>query len=175
MGAFWRRLGDIPETELYRTRFDAVAPLATPSAVDGTRPRVRQALVGAVQDLRAKGLEAMAPLGRVQFVRAGDDKVGVYGGCSAAGYFTIACSHGKDGALDALAEGNSYLQVVRFGSDGVHAHTMLAHGEQEGALAGGAGAAPLLRYARKEWLAFPFSERAIAADPQLTRQRLPPP
>lgn len=173
-GAFWRRLDAIPEAELYRKPFDGAAPLATPSGVDGARPGVRQALVAAVRDLRAKGWEAGAPLGGTQFVRAGGDKVGVYGGCSAAGYFTIACSHGKDGSLDDLAEGNSYLQVVRFGADGVRAHTMLAHGEQEGALAGGAGAEPLLRYARKDWLAFPFSERDIAADPQLKRQVLLP-
>ncbi|CDG82370.1 penicillin acylase family protein [Janthinobacterium agaricidamnosum] len=173
-GAFWRRVDKIPDAALYRTPFDAAAPLTTPSAVNGADPRVRQALVDALGDLRGKGWAIDAPLGDVQFVRAGGRHAGVFGGCSAAGYFTIACARGPDGSLDALAEGNSYLQMVRFGPDGVDARTMLAHGEDERALAGGPGAAPLLRYARKEWLAFPFSEAAIASDPQLTRRVLLP-
>ncbi|MET0266316.1 MAG: penicillin acylase family protein [Duganella sp.] len=179
---WWRQLDRLPASQLYRTDFDAALPLHTPAAINGADPRVRAALAAAVQSVRAGGHALDAPLGSVQALRT--DGTAVYGGCSAAGYFTVACSHAKDGRLDAQSEGNSYLQVVRFGSEGVAAHTLLAHGEREQALAGGAGAsagavtgtgkAALHRYARKQWLPFAFSEQAIAADPALTRQVLLP-
>lgn len=170
--AFWRQIVRLPEAQLYRTAFDPARPLQTPAAINGADPRVRAALAAALQSVRAGGRAPDAPLGSVQLLRA--DGTAVYGGCSAAGYFTVACSHAPDGALDAQTEGNSYLQVVRFGPQGVDAHTLLAHGEREQAVAGGSGGEPLQRYARKDWLAFPFSEQAIAADPQLARQVLLP-
>jgi acyl-homoserine-lactone acylase len=72
-------------------------------------------------------------------------------------------------------QANSYLQVVYFGPRGVHAHTMLAHGQQESALTPqGAGAGPVARYARQAWLRFPFREADIARDPAFTREVLRP-
>jgi len=41
-------------------------------------------------------------------------------------------------------------------------------------VSGGAGAAPIARYARKDWLRFPFSEQEIARDPKLSRFVLQP-
>ena len=46
---------------------------------------------------------------------------------------------------------------------------LLAHGQDELALSSGYGTAPVARYARKDWLHFPFREEEIEKDPELRR------
>ncbi|UKI07940.1 MULTISPECIES: hypothetical protein [Variovorax] len=61
-----------------------------------------------------------------------------------------------------------------FDRRGVQARTLLAHGERETAVTGGSGLGPVARYARKDWLRFPFREEDIARDPQLRRVTVRP-
>ena len=56
----------------------------------------------------------------------------------------------------------------------MQARTLLAHGERETAVTGGSGLGPVARYARKDWLRFPFREEDIARDPQLRRVTVRP-
>lgn len=172
--AFWQRLDALPEEALYRVAFNGAAPLETPRAPHPGAGRAAQALAGAVQELAADGLPLDTPLGARRYVDSGGRRLPLYGGCHAAGYFTVACPKDPSGRLGPNALGNSYLQVVRFGPRGVIAHTLLAHGQREDAVDGGPGAAPVDRYARKAWLHFPFRDEEIAADPALTRTLLQP-
>ncbi|WP_085316159.1 penicillin acylase family protein [Derxia lacustris] len=172
--SFWTGL-DGPDGEtLFATPFSAAAPLATPAAPRATDPRVAQALGAAVLDFRRKGWRLDRPLGRELRVDLAGTPLPLYGGCPALGHFTVNCSADDSHVLDANAIANSYLQVVSFGADGVAAHTLLAHGQRETALAGGAGAAPVRRYARRDWLRFPFTDAQIAADPALRVRQLAP-
>jgi len=172
--AFWTRLDDLPDGVPYRVPFAADAPLDTPRDPDGADPAVRRALLAAARDLRRRGwpLDA-APRGRL-YARSGGEHVSLYGGCHAVGYFVIACNRDGSRVIEPWSHANSYLQVVRFGPDGPEAHTLLSHGERDTAVDGGAGSAPVKRYAQKAWLRFPFDEASIVADPQLTRRTLPP-
>lgn len=172
--AFWARLRKIPVRALYQVPFSHEAPLQTPRAPVANDGRVAQALTAAVQDLAAKGQALDEPLGNRRFVLGGGRRLPLYGGCHSVGYFAVACdpSGGERIGPDALA--NSYLQVVRFGARGVEAHTLLAHGQDETAVANGRGAAPVARYLRKDWLRFPFHEEEIARDPGLRRTLLRP-
>jgi acyl-homoserine-lactone acylase len=104
------------------------------------------------------------PLGALRFARSEGRTIALFGGCDAEGYFTVACANEGDYAMGERSHGNSYLQVVYFDRHGVQAHTLLAHGQRETAVANGPGAAPVARYARKDWLRFPFREEDIARD-----------
>ena len=172
--AFWTRVQEIPANELYAQPFSASAPLQTPSAIQAADPRVASALAGAVQDMARKGWALDAQLGQQRFARSEGRKLPLFGGCDAEGYFTVACANDGDYAMDDRSHGNTYLQVVYFDRRGVQARTLLAHGERETAVTGGSGLAPVARYARKDWLRFPFREEDIARDPQLRRVTVRP-
>lgn len=172
---FWAELEKTGEDKLFSVPFSSEMPLETPRAPTMKEGVAAQALAAAVTALAAKGQRVDAPLGRYRYAHTAQGATPIYGGCGSTGYFTVACvgeeSTGSAGmGPDALA--NSYLQVVTFGPEGVQAHTLLAHGQDEQALIGGRGAAPVVRYARKDWLRFPFSEAEIAGDPGLRRNVL---
>lgn len=81
----------------------------------------------------------------------------------------------EDDSLEPLgpnALANTYLQAVHFEWDGVVAHTLLAHGQDERVFSTGDGLAPVRRYARKDWLRFPFHDADIRRDPSMRRQVL---
>ncbi len=171
---FWARVQKIAPAELYATPFSPRSPLTTPDAIRASDPRVARALAGAVEDMAARGWPLDTPLGAQRFARSEGRAVPLYGGCDAEGYFTVACARDGDYAMGELSHGNTYLQIVHFDARGVQARTLLAHGERETAVTNGAGAAPVLRYARKDWLRFPFREEEIARDPLLVRETLRP-
>jgi len=172
--AFWTRVLKIPAKDLYTTTFSASAPLTTPSGINAADPRVPRALASAVEEMARKGWALDTPLGERRFVRSEGHQVPLSGGCDAEGYFTVACANEGDYTMGDRSHGNTYLQVVYFDRRGVHARTLLAHGEKETAVTNGPGAAPVVRYAKKDWLRFPFREEDIARDPALVRQTLRP-
>ncbi|MRW93447.1 penicillin acylase family protein [Duganella sp. FT80W] len=162
--AFWSELDEIPVQELYATPFSSEAPLQTPAGVRAGEVRVGQALQRAVAQLEKKGWRLDEPLSARLTVHNGAQVLNLYGGCHDSGYFTVVCQPGGGYAMDANTHGNSYLQVVYFAADGVHAHTLLAHGQGERALDGGAADTAdtaIARYVRKDWLRFPFTEQEI--------------
>jgi acyl-homoserine-lactone acylase len=174
--SFWTYVEQIPAAQLYRAPFDAARPLATPARPGADEARIAQALARAVQDFHREGKALDAALGNRRSVSSGGQRVPLFGGCPMAGHFVVACNRDGSDAMGPLSMGNSYLQVVSFGANGPEAYTLLAHGQRDGAVAGGQGDEPVLRYAHKAWLRFPFSEAEIAAaaDPALTRRVLSP-
>lgn len=172
--AFWTRVDKTPDDALYRVAFSRAAPLDTPRAPGPDDGRVARALAAAVVSLSARGRALDAPLASERYVESGGHRLPLYGGCHSVGYFTVACNQEDGDRLGADSLANSYLQVVRFGPRGVEADTLLAHGQDESAVDNGPGAAPVERYARKDWLRFPFREADIARDPNLERTVLQP-
>lgn len=171
--AFWARLEDIPTAEFYRVPFSPDAPLDTPRAPNASDLRVAQALAATVAAFAERGWALDAPLGSRRFVQSGSGPVALYGGCHGAGYFTVMCDGDDSHPIGPDAVANTYLQVVRFGPRGVVAHTLLAHGQDEATLGDGSDTSALARYARKDWLPFPFREDDIARDPGLRTTVLP--
>ncbi|HEY6923348.1 MAG TPA: penicillin acylase family protein [Steroidobacteraceae bacterium] len=163
--AFWDRVVDLPEAERYRVPFSPDQPLLTPNALNVSDPLITQALGAAVSALADTGVSLTAPVGK--YLRVGN--VPLFGGCNEEGYFTSACD--DDGAYRVTGPhflGNTYLQVVRFDSRGVRATTLLSHGERERGFIEGPLDPGVRRYAAKDWLEFPFSEKDISKDPALT-------
>lgn len=167
--ALWARLEQIPADDLYGVAFSGDAPLDSPRKLQAGDGRATKALAVTVLEFGAKGWPLDEALGNRRFVASGGHRYPIYGGCHSAGYFTVACDDDGGNRMGPDSLANSYLQVVRFGSSGVEAHTLLAHGQDEAAVAGGQGAAPVARYARKAWLRFPFREDEIRRDPGLKR------
>ncbi|MFT3803154.1 MAG: penicillin acylase family protein [Burkholderiaceae bacterium] len=167
--AFWQELQKVAQDKLYKIPFSTQAPLTTPSAPALDERGAAKALAAAIASLSANGIALDAAPGSQRVVFSGGRRWPVYGGCGDIGYFTTACPEEGGYRMGPNVISNSYLQVVRFGDDGVDAHTLLAHGEDERAVSGGPGSAPVARYSRKDWLPFPFREADIRRDPQLTR------
>jgi acyl-homoserine-lactone acylase len=171
--AFWNRVREIPEAERYATPFSVHDPLNTPTTLKVADPRMAQALGAAVLALQDAGIGLADTLGK--HLHAGSDNapVPLFGGCETSGYFTIACD--DEGGYKADSKqfvGNAYLQVVRFEDGKPLAHTLMAHGQADPNPAGTVDPA-LRRYASKDWLAFPFEEGQILADPKLAVTVLP--
>lgn len=163
---WWLRLQQLPASELYATTFSAADPLRTPGGIRASSERIGHTLALAVAELGDRALALNAPLGSYRFALSEGQRIPIYGGCEKAGFFTVACSE-PGGAMTVNSVANTYLQVVTFANGGVKAHTLLAHGQKETAVSGGAGGEPVLRYARKDWLPFPFHESDLARDPSL--------
>ena len=167
--AYWAELEKPAIGESFQVPFSHRDPLDTPDRPAVAPEQAAQALATAAGRLESAGLPLDAPPGQVRFIRSAGKRWPLFGGCDGAGYFAVACGDGGRPGLGPDTIGNSYLQVVRFDSSGVQAHTLLAHGLDEAALLGGRGSDPIDRYAHKRWLRFPFAERDIARDPALTR------
>jgi acyl-homoserine-lactone acylase len=126
----------------------------------------------------AGGRALNTPRGRYLHAYNARGRVPLYGGCEEMGYFTIACNYSDGGyEIGRTSIGNTYMQIVHFGPEGVEAYTMLAHGMSESALGQGPGGQEntgLYRYARKDWLRMPFREEDIMRDRELKQSVLYP-
>ncbi|MDR5824839.1 penicillin acylase family protein [Caballeronia sp. LZ043] len=176
---FWMRITRIAPERLYVAGFDPDKPLATPADFNVDNPAVlqdlRQALGGAALALRLNGFALDSRRGDILYTTRQGARVPLYGGCDEAGYFTVVCARrpldAKGYPMDPNGQGDSYVQVVTFGADGVdgvEADTMLSHSESDDP-ASPHSADATRAFAAKRWARFPFTEQAIDADPAVTR------
>ncbi|KVE34327.1 penicillin acylase family protein [Burkholderia sp. BDU5] len=173
--ALWRRLLLIPPEQLYAVPFDPSRPLATPAGIAAAPAQLAAALHEAIAVLRNAGIALDAPRDATLYVQRKNERIALFGGCDAAGYFTAACVSGQPNPHASPASGtllgNTYLQIVSFADDGVSARTLLASSESDDSdsphYADGTRA-----YAAKRWLQVPFSDAAIERDPMLITHRL---
>ena len=179
---FWRRLDGAGLARFYRVPFDPAAPLATPRGLDTSnpalKPALQQALGGAILAMQRYGFALDSTRGELLHADRNGERIPLFGGCDDAGYFTVVCSlrpvDAGGYAVDRSGHGASYLQVVSFDANGVQADTMLAHSESDDP-ASPHFADATRRFAGKQWLRFPFTEEAIAADPGMTTTKLQAP
>ena len=153
----------------YRVPFDASDPVNTPRGLRTEDPRVRQALVEAVQELRGKGIALDAPLGSVQAEVRGSERLPIHGGPGTAGVFNAinvlaADIKGEGRGYENVEHGSSFVQAVQFRAKGcpVEARTILTYSQSANP------ESPWYsdqtrRYGRKQWNDVPFCERDIAA------------
>jgi acyl-homoserine-lactone acylase len=176
---FWVRVTRIAPERLYANGFDPAAPLATPGGFNTSNPSVvqdlKQALGGAVLALKLNGFALNSRRGDILYSTRNGARVPLYGGCDDAGYFTIVCARrpldARGYPMDFNGHGDSYLQVVSFGQQGVEADTMLAHSESDDPASPHSGDGTRL-FSSKTWQRFPFTDQAIDADPAIERTTL---
>jgi acyl-homoserine-lactone acylase len=171
----WRRLQTIPPQQLYATQFDPAQPLTTPAGIAADPAKLAAALHDAIAALRRAGIALDAPRGAALYVDRNGERIPLYGGCDAGGYFTAACAaHPFDTrgySMDVNPSGDTYLQLVSFAGDQVLARTLLASSES-GDPASPHYADATRDYAARRWLSIPFSEASIARDPALSVRTL---
>ncbi|MDE1139845.1 penicillin acylase family protein [Paraburkholderia tropica] len=172
---FWTRASKVPADKLYRVPFDPAAPLTTPNGLNTADADIvaalRHALAESVRALRGFGFAADSPRGQLLYTQRGAARVPLYGGCNDAGYFTVVCAqhplNAGGYAMDGSGHGDSYVQVVSFGPQGVHADTMLAHSLSDDPASPHFSDATR-EFARGAWQRFRFTESEIEADPALS-------
>ena len=172
---WWRRLLLIPPAQLYAVPFDPAQPLATPAGIAADPARLAASLHDAMAALEKAGIAIDAPRSAALYVQRNDERIALFGGCDAGGYFTAACAaHPFDSraySMNVNPNGNSYLQIVSFAGDDVLAQTLIASSESDDP-ASPRFADGTRSYAAQRWLTIPFSETSIARDPALTRRTL---
>ena len=175
---FWRRLDDLPASQLYAVPFDPQRPLTTPSGIAVDRAKLATVMRAALAALQSAGIPIDAPRSQALYVQRNDERIPLFGGCSEGGYFTAACAqHPFDQraySMDVNPDGNSYLQIVRFEQGEVVADTMLASSESDDP-ASPHYADGTREYAKQRWLRVPFSDAAIARDAAAAAQVLTAP
>jgi acyl-homoserine-lactone acylase len=166
----WRRLLTIPPQQLYAVQFDPAQPLTTPAGIAADPVKLAAALTDAIAALRRAGIALDAPRSAALYVERNAERIPLFGGCDAGGYFTAACAaHPFDTrgySMDVNPNGDTYLQIVSFAGDQVLARTLLASSES-GDPASPHYADATRDYAAQRWLSIPFSEASIARDPAL--------
>lgn len=166
---FWNRASQLDAGALYAVPFSAGDPLHTPRGIKASAAAdLQQAFGAAVLRVRASPYPLDAARGDYLFSVRGGVKIPLYGGC-VDGYFTHICPNnrldrgGYSMDIDANANGNSYLQIVRFPQGGVEAHTLVSYSVSEDPASPHFGDYTQA-YGQKQWLRFPFSEGEITAD-----------
>ena len=166
---FWSRASLVAESSLYQVRFDPADPIGTPRVLNvAATGTLKQAFGAAILRVQASGFALDATRGETLFAVRGSEKIPMYGGCGAQGYYTVACALSRldQGGyqLDTATSANSYMQVVRFPSEGVEAYTFLTFSLSDDPAS--AHYADYTRaYSAGQWQKMPFSEGDIAKDP----------
>ncbi|MGW0628861.1 penicillin acylase family protein [Streptomyces sp. NPDC002758] len=107
----WRRL---PTAQLWKVPFSAADPVGTPNTFDTSAPAFATALADTVAELRAAGIALNSPLGELQFVVRGGQRIPVPGGTESLGVWNKVEGvwDAAHGGYTEVTTGSSYIQAV---------------------------------------------------------------
>src|SRR5215217_3540507 len=145
--------------------FDPADPVNTPRGLNASDPKVPDALRGAVEDLRAKGIPLDVPLGAQQAEPRGAERIGIPGCSENEGCFNIISTRrDAQGDYDPYT-GSSFVMVAGFDAKGrPHGSAILSYSQSENPLSPFSSDQTRL-FSREQWLPMRFTEREIKADP----------
>lgn len=170
---FWMRAHTIPN--VYAVAFNAADPVNTPRGLrmqDGTvGPAVFKALKDAVGAMRTAGFALDAPLGDVQAAISPAGRIALHGGEEYEGVLNKLTSQPVSAQGLHVYFGTSYVQTVGFDNQGPVAQALLVYGQSVDPNSPHAWD-QMRQFSAKRWISLPFTEQAIAADPQLTVVKL---
>ena len=158
-----------PEEGLFTVPFDAKDPVNTPRGLNTSLPKVREALIGAIDDLRAANAPMTATLRQFQYVQKGDHRIPIYGGPAIVGDFNLINIQPWDPTKGwALGGGGgaSYQGLVEFTKDGPTGMTLLTASQSTNPDSPHFTDQTIL-FSNKVFKPLVFSEKDIAADPNL--------
>ncbi|NVE01539.1 penicillin acylase family protein [Massilia sp. BJB1822] len=164
-GTQYRMQGD---AAIWAVPFNAADPVHTPRGLRYRDPALAEALALALDevtaDLNAKGLPLATKLGEVQVATVGGRRIGIHGGIDPMGVLNAIETERLVNGVFEVNGGTTYLQVVGFDAQGPVAQTLLAY-SQSSDPSSPHHSDQTERFSRKQWIALPFSEAAIQADP----------
>jgi acyl-homoserine-lactone acylase len=173
---FWFRVVALRASgaAVYETPFDPADPIGTPRDLNAELPELAQAFAGAVRAIENAGFAFDAPRASFSYREGAGgpaDRIAIPGGFQRTGNFTVAQATRptlREGSgYGPIDFGNSYLQVVAYGPDGLDASTLVTYGLSTDPASPHYDDYTRL-YANKEWLRAAFTEAEIAADTTLT-------
>ncbi|QSQ26273.1 acylase [Pyxidicoccus parkwayensis] len=151
----------------YLVPFLPTDPVNTPRGLNTLHPQVVQALGGAVQVMRDRGLPLDVALGTVQHVPRNEARI-PYHGC----YDAEGCFNQMGGLL--LPDytyrpslGTSFVMAVSFTDAGPVGRSLLAYSQSSNP-ASPYFADQTWMFSRKQWVDMRFTEADIASDPELS-------
>src|SRR5829696_5011994 len=150
--------------------FDPADPVNTPRALDGNDPKLTDALRGAVEDLRAKGIALDVPLGEKQAEPRGSERIGIPGCTEVEGCFNIISTRrDAQGNYDPY-HGSSFVMAAGFDAKGrPHGSAVLSYSQSENPESP-FYADQTRRFGQEGWLPMRFTEAEIKADPAYSRR-----
>ncbi|WP_341677443.1 penicillin acylase family protein [Niveibacterium sp. SC-1] len=167
-----------PGDAAWRVPYDPADPLHTPRglATDDAlvATQLRDALVLAVQRVRAAGWTPDKRLGDVQMTRIAGRSIPIHGANDELGVYNAQALPVAPDELPMPHEvfwGTSYLQAVSLRPDAIQAFGLLAYSQSSDPDSPHA-ADQTERFSRKQWIALPFTEAQILADPSVEHRRL---
>lgn len=171
---FWFRVEAVRTAgaAVFKVPFDPADPVNTPRDLKTEEPLLAQAFAAAIASVQASGFPFDAPRSAFSFREGkGGERIAVPGGFQRTGNFTIAQVNApllKSGTgYGPLNYGNSYMQVVAYGPNGIDASTFVTYAQSTDP------ASPhyddyTRQYAQKQWLKAAFTEAEVAADTKET-------
>jgi acyl-homoserine-lactone acylase len=165
---YWVRLlgGQSIDKLPWRVPFDPKDPVHTPNSLDSGNFAVRDALARAVLALRKAGIPLNAPLSDVQKVTRGGEQIPIHGSIGELGVLNVI-TPGQVGGRPDIVFGSSFIQQVRFTSDGPpEAYSVMAYSQSADPNSPHYADQTKLFSAGK-WVTERFTEEQIAASPEL--------
>jgi acyl-homoserine-lactone acylase len=168
---FWKIASGIEG--IYSVPFDPADPVDTPRGIAIDKPEIRQAVRDALATAQTVLLDAGIPLdapwGQVQYAQRNGDKIPIPGAPGSSGMFSYIISKlSKGEGYTPIITGNSYIQVISWDKAGdLRSQGMLTYSQSPEPESPHYSDLTEL-YSRGEWIALPFREEEILADPNLT-------
>ena len=163
-------LNDPILTSLWAVPFDVDDPVNTPRGLKSDTPEARAAVMRwlgeGVLRLAANGLALDSAWGDLQYDTKNGVRFPIHGGRDGSGMFSIITADLGPEGYTPIDHGNSYMQTVTFDETGPVAEALLSY-SQSSDPADANHTDQTTLYVEKQWVALPFTDAAIEADPNL--------
>jgi acyl-homoserine-lactone acylase len=149
--------------DFWRVPYSSEDPVNTPRDLDTSATAVREAFTAGVARVKASGIAFDATLRDVQHPCCIVRDIPIFGGNFFEGAFTIADAPSLTSTGYDVTYGNSYIQTVTWGEQGVHAEASVTYSQSTDP------ASPHFsdftrEYSAKRWKRLPFRPDEIQAD-----------
>ena len=149
--------------DFWRVPFSTLDPVNTPRDLNVTQMAVTDAFSAGVAAVKASGFAFDAKLGTIQHPCCILRDIPIHGGQFYEGAFAIADAPGISQSGYDVSYGNSYIQTVTWGEEGVHAEAFVTYSQSTDP------ASPHFadftrEYSAKRWKRIPFTPAEIEAD-----------
>ena len=160
--------GVIANDNFWRVDYDSLDPLNTPSGIDleisSNQTLVLDAMVQALANLEANGVEPDAPWSEVQFLERNGENVPIHGGDGGMCVYGAISAGLSQGGYVNPRSGNSYIQAVTWDESECPIADVILVPSQSTDPDSPYFADQTKLYSDKRWVRFPFCEEDIEAN-----------